>query len=127
MITDLRLEFAALRVRVAEMEERNTRMEAMLERVIEALSSESVINAIRQERRHRQEKDYHYRAIADLQRCLGTATIPATITAIERVFTGARAIPPGAEVYVAALRVKYGNAGPGESTIRRALPKFSNG
>lgn len=127
MSNDLRLQLAAQRVRIADLEAELARMVATLDQVVETLSSESVINVIRQERRHRREKNHHYQAITELRRCLGTATIPATITGIEKVFAGARAVPVGAEHSVETLRQKYGRAGPSEPTIRRALSEFSNG
>lgn len=117
-LSDPRLEVAALRVRIAE-------LEAMVQRLFEIVGNEAVARVMRQEIRREREGDRDYAAIMELASYLGQGRPATIVRRMEALFSRNCPVPDGAEQPFEHLRARY-PGGPSEATIRRAFAKFSN-
>jgi hypothetical protein len=117
--SDLRLELAAQRVRIAE-------LEAKVQRLVEIVGSNAGARAMREEVRREREIDGRYSAIRAIASQLGTGTTETLALRIERIYSRELPPPSGAHEHIARLRQTYGNGGPSRRTIRRALTGLPN-
>lgn len=116
--------FAALQVRVAELEKRERAREAWLLDFKATVLRPSVLRHLDREARRVQTREYRHRLICDLAAHLRPGNPAALIRQFERLFTGEASPPEGAERLVADLLAAYDRGGPSRNTIREALQKF---
>lgn len=119
-IDGLRLELADARVRIAT-------LEAQVMRLVEIVSSEAALRAMRQEVRRERAIDGRYTLIRALVAHFEPGHIEALARRVELVYGREVACPKDAERIVEQLRTCYGKGGPSRRTIRRALTGLPNG
>ena len=109
----IRLEVAALRTRVAE-------LEATVQRVVDVVLSSAAAKAQRIERRREVEMTGRYELIRELIALLPGGGIARKCRLVARIFEGRADMPNGADGLVAQLQAIYGSSGPTRRTIYRA-------
>jgi len=125
MIDDIRIEVATLRTIVADLSKVVAENLEEVRELRSLIALDGYIKARDRELRNERATAHKYRLIRDLADHLGPGCIEHSVRRIMAIFDGRRPCPDGATAVVNELRKHYA-AGPGKSTIRRALSKFPN-
>lgn len=114
-----------LKIEQADSQTRIARLEKAVRELRGLIALDGYIKARDRELRNERATAHKYRLIRDLADHLGPGCIEHSVRRIMAIFDGRRPCPDGATAIVNELRKHYA-AGPGKSTIRRAISKFPN-